>query len=41
MIQYELGKKETRHGGQEPISFADFVTRYKDEDVYLVTGLPK
>ncbi|KAL5257490.1 hypothetical protein ACHWQZ_G012435 [Mnemiopsis leidyi] len=41
MVQYELGKKETREGGQEPISFAEYIKRYTDEDLYCVTGLPK
>ena len=41
MVQYELGKKETREGGQEPISFAEYIKRYNDEDLYCVTGLPK
>ncbi|XP_063694921.1 bifunctional peptidase and (3S)-lysyl hydroxylase JMJD7-like [Bolinopsis microptera] len=41
MIQYELGKKETREGGQEPIPFADYIKRYNEEDLYCVTGLPK
>ena len=41
MIQYELGKKETRQGGQEPIPFADYIKRYNEEDLYCVTGLPK
>ena len=41
MVQYELGKKETREGGQEPIPFAEYIKRYNDEDLYCVTGLPK
>jgi len=41
LISLEKGKKETRHGGMEPVPLAEFVKRYTTEDLYCVTGLPK
>ena len=41
MVVYELGKKETREGGQDAISFSEYITRYREEDLYCVTGLPR
>ena len=38
-VMYELGKKETREGGQDPVSFSEYIRRYQDEDLYCVTGL--
>lgn len=41
MVGYEIGKKETREGGADPIPFAEYIRRYQTEDLYCVTGLPK
>lgn len=40
LISLEKGKKETRQGGMEPVSLAEFVQRYTKEDLYCVSGLP-
>ena len=41
MVAFEKGKKETRNGNyMDPIPFSEYIRRYKEEDLYCITGLP-